>query len=175
MNRSHRLALIAAALLALVACGAEPQEVTREVEVTRLVEVTRDVEVVAADEAGSSAAILAAFEEAFESGDYEKVRALFTDDGILTTASNTHSAFYRGNVQDADVDSADFHRLAGLHRGDDLRLLGTPIQVGDNTVAFGWRWLRSGISGTAILHLRDGKVVIAILNPSEYSIPVGGE
>jgi len=119
---------------------------------------------------------LSAFKSAFESGEYEEVKSLFTEDGVLTTASNTHDAIYRGDTSRlADrVDEDEFRRLATVHGGEAFQILGQPVQVGDNTVAFGWKW-GDWVSGTALLHLRDGKIVIAILNPSQYSIPFGGE
>lgn len=125
---------------------------------------------------GWSVADLSTFESAFESGDYEEVRALFTDDGILTTAANTHWALYRGEKSEGEqgVNGAEFRRIATLHRGEDLMVLGTPIQVGDNTIAFAWQWGSGWVSGTCILHLRDGKIVVAIFNPSQFQIPLGG-
>lgn len=127
-------------------------------------------------EDGWSEADLSAFKSAFESGNYEEVRSLFTEDGVLTTAANVHSAILRGDTsQLADrVDEKEFRRLATLHGGEDFQILGQPIQVGNNAVAFGWKW-GEWVSGTALLHLRGGKIVIAILNPSQYSIPFGGE
>jgi len=123
-----------------------------------------------------SEADLSAFKSAFESGNYEEVRSLFTEDGVLTTAANFHDAIFRGDTSRlADrVDEDEFRRLATVHGGENFQILGQPIRVGDNTVAFGWKW-GDGVSGTALLHLRDGKIVIAVLNPSQYSIPFGGE
>ena len=37
---------------------------------------------------------LSAFEAAVESGDYDQFRALFTDDGIITTAGNIIALYY---------------------------------------------------------------------------------
>lgn len=122
--------------------------------------------------AGTSASILPAFEEAFESGEYEQVRALFTEDGVLTTASNVHDAIIRGDAsQLADrVDEDEFRRLATIHGGEDFNILGEPLPVGENTLAFAWEW-GTDVSGTALMHLREGKIVICILNPSQYQIP----
>jgi hypothetical protein len=119
---------------------------------------------------------LSAFEAAYESGDYEQVRALFTDDGIITTAWNTIGLYYGETAQSGtwEVDGAEFMRFVGLHAGEDMTVVGTPIQIGDNTVAFGWEW-SSGVSGTALLHLRDGKIVVAVLNPSQAPIPFYGD
>jgi hypothetical protein len=100
------------------------------------------------------------------------VRALFTDDGIITTARTTTGLYY-GETSELgtwDVSGSEFRRIATLHGGEEHTVLGTPIQVGNNTVAFGWEW-SSGISGTALLHLRDGKVVVAVINPSQAPIP----
>lgn len=110
---------------------------------------------------------LSAFEAAYESGDYDQVRALYTDDGIITTAGNTYSMYYGLEAQEGtwDVDGAEFRRLASLHKGADFQVLGTPVAVGDNSVAFAWRW-GTGIDGTALLHLRDGKIAVAVLSVS---------
>ena len=118
---------------------------------------------------------LSAFEAAVESGDYDQFRALFTDDGIITTAWNTIALYYGETAElgQWEVDSPGFKVMASLHRGDDMTVVGTPIQIGDNTVAFGWEFA-SGVSGTALLHLRDGKIVVAILNPSQAPIPFMG-
>ena len=114
-----------------------------------------------------SEADLAAFEAAFDSGDYEQVRALFTEDGVITTMGDIHSAYFGDTVDftSGRVDGPEFRRLATMHYPSDFIILGEPIQVGDNSVAFGWTWAY-GISGTAILYLRDGKIVLAVLNPA---------
>lgn len=129
-------------------------------------------EEVIATNAGTAASILPAFEKAFESGEYEQVRALFTEDGILTTASNVHDAITRDDTsQLADrVDENEFRRLATVHSGEDFNILGEPLSVGENTLAFAWEW-GIDVSGTALIHLREGKIVICILNPSQYQIP----
>ena len=115
---------------------------------------------------------LSAFEAAYESGDYEQVRALYTDDGIVTTAGNTYGFYYGdepGVAGSWEVGGEEFRRLGSLHAGQDFQVLGTPVAVGGNTVAFGWRW-SGGVDGTALLHLRDGKIVVAVLNPSQAPI-----
>ena len=121
---------------------------------------------------GWTVADLSAWEAAFESGDYDQVRALFTDDGIITTTGNIMALYYgeTAEVGQWEVDSPGFKWFAGAEGGGDMTVVGTPIQIGDNTVAFGWAW-SSGISGTALLHLRDGKIVVAIVNPSQAPIP----
>lgn len=127
-----------------------------------------------AAESGSVAvpSIVQEFEEAYESGDLDRVRELFTPDGIITTASNTYG-MHAGETLDVGVgfvDGPEFERLARLHAGEDLTIIGTPIEIGDTTVAFGWEWSDFG-SGTALLHLRDGKIVVAILDVSQVPIP----
>ena len=108
----------------------------------------------------------------YESGEYDQVRALCTDDGIVTTAWNTIGLYYGDTAESGtcDVNGSEFKRLARVHGGEDMTVLGTPIEVGDNTVAFGWEW-SSGVSGTGLLHLRDGKIVVAVVNPSQAPIP----
>ena len=114
-----------------------------------------------------------AFEEAFESGEYDQVRALFTDDGVLTTTNNIHEAVAMNSTENlADrVGETEFRRLATLHGTEDFQILGTPIQVGDNSVAFAWAWEGGSPSGTGILKLRDGKIAICILSASQAPLP----
>ncbi len=121
--------------------------------------------------------IVTAFVKAMNSLDYENVRALFTKDGVLTTMSNTHLSIYRNKLPlvGQRVDGAEFRRLIGAHQGmhDVMKTLGTPIQVGDNSVVFAFSF-GSGVTGTAMFHLRNGKIVIGILQASQYQIPFGG-
>lgn len=170
-------------LSSLVACQPEPtaEPGLLETEVAQAIDATATAAAQAktspTDTSSDwSEADLTAFKSAFESGDYDQVRALFAEDGVLTTAANIHDAILTDDTSRlADrIDEAEFRRLATLHGGEEFRILGTPLQVGDNTVAFAWKW-SEGISGTALLHLRDGKIVIAVLNPSQYHIPFAGE
>ena len=163
-------------ILALAVVGLSIWGLSERSRADDLAKALAAVEEGAVDQNGWPVADLSAFESAFESGDYEEVRALFTDDGILTTAANTHWALYRGEASEGEqsVNGAEFRRIATLHKGEDLTILGTPIQVGDNTIAFAWQWGSGYLSGTGILHLRDGKIVVAIFNPSQFKIPFGG-
>lgn len=126
--------------------------------------------------ARGSESLIANFKAAFASGDYEQVRELFTDDGVLTTASNVHEAIMTGDTSHlADrVDEQEFIRLATVHGGQDFTILGDPLMIGDNTLAFAWEW-GDGVHGTALLHIRNGKIVICILNPAQYRIPFTGK
>ena len=121
--------------------------------------------------------IVTSFVKAMNSFQYDKVRALFTKDGVLTTMSNTHTSIYRNKLPLAGqrVDGAEFRRLIGAHQGmhDTMKTLGTPTGVGGNTVVFAFSF-GSGITGTAMFHLRNGKIVIGILQASQYQIPFGG-
>lgn len=130
-------------------------------------------EQVSLEKVESSEKILTEFKIAFESGEYEQVKALFTEDGVLTTASNVHYAIIKDDTSQLSerVDEKEFKRLATLHGGENFNILGEPLSVGDNTLAFAWEWSTSRINGTALLHLRDGKIVICILNPAQYHIP----
>ncbi len=120
--------------------------------------------------------LLMSFKSAFESGDYNSVKALFTEDGVMTTAQNIHYAIYNrayGTLSEK-VDEKEFYRLAIIHAGEEMTILGDPLVIGDNTIAFSWQWGDGWVSGSTILHLRDGKIVIAIFNPSQAAIPPGG-
>ncbi len=121
--------------------------------------------------------IVTAFVKAMNSFEYANVRALFTRDGVLTTTANTHFSIYRDKlpVPGQRVDGAEFRRLIGAHQGmhDTMKTLGTPIEVGTNTVVFAFSFA-TGITGTAMFNLRNGKIVIGVLQASQYHIPFGG-
>ncbi|QRN82865.1 nuclear transport factor 2 family protein [Chloroflexota bacterium] len=141
-------------------------------------EIVKPTEQETANYSNGSELIISNFKAAFESGDYEQVRALFTDDGVLTTASNVHDAIMTDDTSHlADrVDEQEFIRLATIHgdRSQEFIILGDPLMIGDNTLAFAWEW-GDGVNGTALLHLRNGKIVICILNPAQYQIPFTGK
>ena len=44
-----------------------------------------------------------------------------------------------------------------------------PVAIGDRAVAFGWEW-EDFASGTATLHLRGGRIVVATLSVTEFEI-----
>jgi hypothetical protein len=110
--------------------------------------------------------ILSKFAQSFAGWDYKKVRALFTDDGVITTAGDTYTALYHNTkfLPGQRVDGREFRRRIDVHLGEPMRVVGTPVKVG-NTIAFGWAF--TGVSGTGLLHLRDGKIVLAIIDPGK--------
>jgi hypothetical protein len=124
------------------------------------------------------AADLSAFKAALESGDVATLRALFTPDGVLTTASNIFGLYNgeKGELGQWGVNSDGFAYLATVHGGGTFTIVGTPVEVQasgnaayDKTAVFGWRW-NDGTAGTGLLHFRNGKIVEAILDPSQVSI-----
>ena len=112
--------------------------------------------------------IVAAFKAAYESGDLEQVKALYTDDGILTTTDDVFRAYWDQRVPAGqwDQDGSEFRRRASIHQGE-LFVTGV-IDMG-RTVAFDWEWADFA-SGVAVLHLRDDRIVVGILAVSEYEI-----
>jgi hypothetical protein len=109
------------------------------------------------------------------------VRALFTKDGVLTTAGDAHSMIYRNTKPQPGqrVDGAAFRHRISVHLGKRMRLLGTPVrvrspsQVGSDTIAYGFEFPAIGEVGTGMLHLRNGKIVVAVVDPA-IRIPFGG-
>lgn len=115
-------------------------------------------------------AAVADFKLAYESGDLETIQDLFTRDGIMTTTDKIHELYWGGthHLGTWDTEGSEFRRLAGIHRGE--MFITDFIEVGDRTVAFDWEW-EDFASGTAILHLRDGEIAVAVLSVTEYEIP----
>lgn len=116
------------------------------------------------------APIVAEFEAAYESGDLEAVRALYTPDGIWSTTGNVFELYYDGDFHRGTwgLDGSEFRRVASIHEGD-LEII-DPVAVSDRAVAFGWAW-EDFASGTATLHLRDGRIAVATLTVTEFEIP----
>jgi len=114
--------------------------------------------------------IVAEFKAAYESGDLDQVRALYAPDGIFATTDDVHGLYY-GNealLGTWGLDGSEFIRTATLHNGE-LTIV-DPVAIGDRAVAFGWEW-EDFASGTATLHLRDGRIVVATLAVTEFEIP----
>ena len=111
---------------------------------------------------------VAAFKTAYESGDLETVRGIFTDDGFITTMGNVYDLYYDGDFHRGtwDRNGEEFERLASLHHGE--MLITEVIEVGDRAVAFDWAW-EDFASGTANLYLRGDQIVVAVLAVTEDS------
>ena len=111
-----------------------------------------------------------AFKSAYESGDLQTIKDLFTDDGIMTTTDNVHELYWGGDFHlgSWDKEGSEFRRMASIHRGE--MVITDVVEVGDRTVAFDWAW-EDFASGTAILHLRGDKIAVAVLSVTEVEIP----
>ncbi len=112
--------------------------------------------------------IVAQFKAAYESGDLEQIKALYTDDGILATTDDVWDMYSSGRVPEGQLDTegAEFKRRGSIHHGE--LIITEAVQLG-RTAAFDWEW-QDFASGTAVLHLRDDKIVVAILAVSEVEI-----
>jgi hypothetical protein len=113
---------------------------------------------------------VAAFKTAYESGDLETVKGIFTDDGIITTTDKTFDLYYGRDywLGKLDKNGSEFERLASIHSGE--MFITDVIEVGERAVAFAWAW-EDFASGTAILHLRGDQIVVAVLAVTEFDIP----
>ncbi len=169
--RSGAVIVIAGALLA-GGCSADPTASDEYAALeSRLETVTAERDQLAAelDELTSIPPILQEFEAAYESGDLAQVQALYTGDGIFASTDEVHDLYY-GNqslLGTWDQEGSEFQRTATLHGGD-LEIFGA-TQVGDRAIAFGWRW-SDFASGTGVLHLRDGRIVVCSLAVTEAEI-----
>jgi hypothetical protein len=115
---------------------------------------------------GGLASCGAIFKTAYESGDLEMVKGIFTDDGFITTIGNIYDLYYDGDFHRGtwDKNGEEFERLASLHHGE--MVITEVIEVGDRAVAFDWAW-EDFASGTAILYLRGDQIVVAVLAVTE--------
>ena len=113
--------------------------------------------------------IISDYKAAHDSGEYEQVRALFTDDGIVLLTPDIHWVFANDtldhfNVRNRRVDEGEFFRLATFHGKLEQELVIRDWLIfGQNIVVFNWDWPNS-ISGTTLLNLRDGKIVLAVMS-----------
>lgn len=113
--------------------------------------------------------IVTEFKEAYESGDLEEIRALYTLDGILATSDDVHGMYYGDTTifGTLGLDGSEFIRRASIHSGE--MAVSDAVAIGDNAVSFVWDW-EDFASGTAILHLRDGRIAVAVLAVTEVEI-----
>lgn len=169
--RSVAVVVFAGALVA-GGCSSDPTASDEYLELgSQLETVTeeRDHLIAELDELVSIPPILQEFEAAYESGDLAQVQALYAEDGIFASTDEVHDLYY-GNqslIGTWDKEGSEFQRTATLHGGD-LEIFGA-TQVGDRAVAFGWRW-SDFASGTGVLHLRDGRIVVCSLAVTEFEI-----
>jgi hypothetical protein len=114
-------------------------------------------------------AIVAEFNTAYESGDIEQIRALYVDDGILISTDDMHAIFYGDTSYFGllGLDGSEFVRRASINSGE--MEIYSPVAVGEKAVSFGWAWADFA-SGTATLHLRDGRIALAVLTVTEVEI-----
>jgi hypothetical protein len=162
----YRLAAVAlAGALAASGCGTDTADL--EAEIARLeaelATARADLAAAEAERDGWSVYDLSEYEAAFESGDVERVAALFTDDGILATAGDLLAG---ADLDSLRVGSEEFRSLAMRHRGADMKVLGTPIMVekyGFQTAVFAGQW-GDAIKFTVMLHLQDGKIALHIID-----------
>lgn len=110
-----------------------------------------------------------AFKTAYESGDLDTIKDLYTEDGIITTTDKIHDLYWGNDLWlgQWDKEGSEFARLASIHRGE--LVITDAIEVGERTVAFDWAW-EDFASGTAILHLRGDKIAVAVLSVSQKEI-----
>lgn len=110
--------------------------------------------------------ILTEFKAAYESGDLDRIRDLYVEDGIFSTAGDVYELYYGSDsIQGTlGLHGSEFERRASIHSGE-LEVF-DPVVVGDTTVGFGWRW-SDFASGTGTMKLRDGKIVVLNLFVAE--------
>lgn len=159
------IATSALVMALLVGCGSDPTESDeyREIE-ERLAVAEQQLA-----DASELPPIVAEFKSAYESGDLDRVRALYTDDGIFFPTDDVHALYWGDDERRGlwDVDGSEFVRTATLHQGE--MLIDRAVQVGDNAVSFAWDW-EDFASGTATLHLRDGRIAVAVLSVTQVEI-----
>lgn len=173
MTAPRRFAMVALVVaLGAAGCSTDPTGTPQYAELQdRLASVTEERDQLAGELAASPSIppILQEFEAAYESGDLARVQALYADDGIFATTSTVHALYFGDQSVGGTLgrDGSEFQRVATLHSGD-LEIFDA-TQVGDRAVAFGWRW-SDFASGTGVLHLRDGLIVVCSLAVTEAEI-----
>jgi hypothetical protein len=117
--------------------------------------------------------IVTEFKEAYESADMDQIRSLYTEDGILATTDDLFEMYYGDTSLFGTLgqDGSEFVRRGSIHHGE--MIVSSAAAIGDNAVSFVWDW-EDFASGTAILHLRDGRIAVAVLAVTDVEIePVG--
>ena len=155
--------------LVLSACADDPTTSVEYVELESRLNIAEQQLAEAGIDETAMPPIVAEFKAAYESGDLAQVRALYAPDGIFATTDDVHDLCY-GNealLGTWGLDGSEFVRTATLHNGE--MTIVNPVAIGDRAVAFGWEW-EDFASGTATLHLRDGRIVVATLAVTEFEI-----
>jgi hypothetical protein len=118
--------------------------------------------------------ILAEWKAAHEARDLDRLRALYTEDGVFVTTGDVHDLYHGADWALDEVarrawspDGAEFERRVLIHAGE-LDVF-DPVVVGDRAVAFGWRWTDFA-SGTGTMHVRDGRIAVLDLTVTESEI-----
>jgi hypothetical protein len=118
--------------------------------------------------------ILAEWKAAHEARDLDRLRALYTEDGVFVTTGDVHDLYHGADWALDEVarrawspGGAEFERRALIHAGE-LDVF-DPVVVGDRAVAFGWRW-SDFASGTGTMHVRDGRIAVLDLTVTESEI-----
>lgn len=117
--------------------------------------------------------ILAEFEAASESSDADRLRELFAEDATVATVADAHE-LYHGNealVGSFGLDGETFGWWIEDHRREDLVIV-EPVQIGDD-IAFGWGW-EGGDSGTAVMDVEDGRIVVLVLTAAGEPVTGSG-
>ena len=172
----RRLILIALVVLLLPACGDSADEGAATTLATTTTAAPETTTTAASEDGPVGLSVdqlppsVAAFKTAYESGDLETVKGIFTDDGFMTTTANVHELYHGddSHLGTWDKNGAEFERLASIHHGE--MIITQAIEVGDRAVAFDWAW-EDFASGTAVLHLRGDQIVVAVLAVTEFDIP----
>jgi hypothetical protein len=118
--------------------------------------------------------ILVEWKAASEARDVDRLRALYTEDGVFVTTGDVHALYHGADWALDEVarrawspDGAEFLRRTLLHSGE-LDVF-NPVVVGDRAVAFGWRW-SDFASGTGTMKLRDGRIAVLDLTVTESPV-----
>ena len=117
---------------------------------------------VAADVAGASvleSADLAAFVEAWNSGEVEAIRAFYSDDAVYLSDEQV-VALQRKEPLSVLVAEDAFAERVRERQGQQMRIVGEPIQVADKLVGFAFRLEEGGegYNGVALLRYEDGLI-----------------
>ncbi len=113
--------------------------------------------------------IIIELKAAFESGEYEQVRALFADDGFMMTDGDIHYALAKDALEGYNhrVDEGEFYRLAVFHGRTGSQFIIKDWIARGKVISFNFKW-EGSIGGNMVLHLRsDGKIVAAIISRSD--------
>jgi ketosteroid isomerase-like protein len=102
---------------------------------------------------------LTAFSDAWSNKDVERIRSFYTGDAVYLSDMEVVS-LQRGENVSSDIADGTFSDRLKAYEGQEMKILGEPVQIFDKLVGFAFRWQDGldGTNGVALLRYEGDKI-----------------